>query len=103
MQRTEARGSRHTRCEPLCYIAVSLAMLALVTAISADERAPSEELFVSVRTEEELNTLVFALCRKTSDEELTCLERMSDRSISLAAAWEHTRRSLLAHMSTGYR
>jgi hypothetical protein len=72
-----------------------------VTTVTADERASSEQLLMSVCTEEELNALVFALCHKASDEELTGLQRMSDRSISLAAAWEHTRRSLVSAYERG--
>ncbi len=101
MRGTEARSARHTRSGGFCHIAVSLAIVALVTTASADERAPSEQLLLSVCSEEELNTLVFALCRMASDEELTVLQRMSDRSVSLAAAWEHTRRSLVSAYERG--
>ena len=39
--------------------------------------------------------MMFTLFRKASDQELKRLESLSDRSISIAAAWELTRRALL--------
>ncbi len=72
-----------------------VAVLCCAVEMASGQSTSQQDLRLAIRTDDELNTLIFVLCRNASDEDLEGLKTVSDRSLALAAAWEQTRQSLI--------
>lgn len=78
----------------LCGV-VCVPLLCRPPELLAGASRRSSDLSLHISTQQDLNVIVRALCRKATDDELGQLRGISDRSIGLAAAWELARRALL--------